>query len=110
MDTAVQSIGAAQASLEVARVAIEQAAPMLLYRAFRDSGRGKAADVLAVVLASTALSAADRRRRLAFGLLRSLAITAILGAVYYLVPLDRLAFVPDIGRWWGIHGRGGHGR
>ena len=41
-----------------------------------------------------ALSAAERRRRLTFGLLRSLAIAAALVAMYYLVPLDRLASVP----------------
>jgi voltage-gated potassium channel len=41
-----------------------------------------------------ALSAAERRRRLAIGLLRALAITVILGAGYYLLPLDRLSSVP----------------
>jgi voltage-gated potassium channel len=41
-----------------------------------------------------ALSAAERRRRLAAGLLRALAITVVLGAGYYLVPLDRLTSVP----------------
>ena len=40
------------------------------------------------------LSAAERRRRLAVGLLRALAITVILGAGYYLAPLDRLSSVP----------------
>ena len=41
-----------------------------------------------------ALSAAERRRRLTIGLLRSLAITAALVAVYFLVPIHRLASVP----------------
>jgi voltage-gated potassium channel len=41
-----------------------------------------------------ALSAAERRRRLAIGLLRALAITVVLGAAYYLLPLDRLSSVP----------------
>jgi voltage-gated potassium channel len=41
-----------------------------------------------------ALSAAERRRRLAIGLLRALAITVVLGAGYYLLPLDRLSSVP----------------
>jgi voltage-gated potassium channel len=41
-----------------------------------------------------ALSAAQRRRRLTVGLLRALAITVILGAGYYLLPLDRLSSVP----------------
>jgi voltage-gated potassium channel len=41
-----------------------------------------------------ALSAAQRRRRLTVGLLRALAITVILGAAYYLLPLDRLSSVP----------------
>jgi voltage-gated potassium channel len=40
------------------------------------------------------LSAAERRRRLAVGLLRALAITVILVAGYYLLPLDRLASGP----------------
>lgn len=41
-----------------------------------------------------ALSAVERRRRLAIGLLRALAITVVLGAGYYLIPLDRLSSVP----------------
>jgi voltage-gated potassium channel len=41
-----------------------------------------------------ALSAAERRRRLAVGLLRASAITVALGAAYYLLPLDRLSSVP----------------
>src|SRR5829696_4986596 len=41
-----------------------------------------------------ALSPAQRRRRLAAGLLRSLTITVILVAVYYVAPLDRLSDVP----------------
>jgi voltage-gated potassium channel len=41
-----------------------------------------------------ALSPAQRRRRLAVGLLRALAITVVLVAVYYVVPLDRLTDVP----------------
>ena len=41
-----------------------------------------------------ALSPAERRRRLTVGLLRSLAITVILVAAYYLLPLDRLSSVP----------------
>ena len=41
-----------------------------------------------------ALSTVERRRRLAVGLLRSLAITVILLAGYYLLPLDRLSSVP----------------
>ena len=41
-----------------------------------------------------ALSKAERRRRLAVGLLRSLAITVILVTGYYLLPLDRLSSVP----------------
>jgi hypothetical protein len=41
-----------------------------------------------------ALSAAERRRRLAVGLLRALAITVVLVAMYFLVPLDRLSSVP----------------
>ena len=39
-------------------------------------------------------SAAERRRRLAVGLLRALAITVILGAGYFLAPLYRLSSVP----------------
>jgi voltage-gated potassium channel len=41
-----------------------------------------------------ALPAAQRRRLLTAGLLRALAITVILGAGYYLLPLDRLSSVP----------------
>jgi voltage-gated potassium channel len=41
-----------------------------------------------------ALSAAERRRRLTIGLLRALAITVILLAGYYLLPLERLSAVP----------------
>ena len=41
-----------------------------------------------------ALSPAERRRRLTVGLLRALAITVILVAAYYLLPLDRLSSVP----------------
>ena len=41
-----------------------------------------------------ALSPAERRRRLTVGLLRSFAITVILVAGYYLLPLDRLSSVP----------------
>ena len=41
-----------------------------------------------------ALSAAQRRRLLTAGLLRALAITVILGAGYYLLPLHRLSSVP----------------
>ena len=40
------------------------------------------------------LSAAERRRRLAVGLLRALAITVVLLAGYYLLPLKRLSSVP----------------
>jgi voltage-gated potassium channel len=40
------------------------------------------------------LSAAERRRRLAVGLLRSLAITIVLGVGYYLLPFDRLSSGP----------------
>ena len=40
------------------------------------------------------LSAAERRRRLAVGLLRALAITVVLLAGYYLLPLERLSSVP----------------
>jgi voltage-gated potassium channel len=40
------------------------------------------------------LSAAERRRRLTIGLLRALAITVILLAGYYLLPLERLSSVP----------------
>ncbi len=40
------------------------------------------------------LSAAQRRRRLIGALLRSLAVTVLLVAIYYLAPLDRLANVP----------------
>ena len=40
------------------------------------------------------LSAAQRRRRLAVALLRSLAVTVLLVALYYLAPLDRLSKVP----------------
>ena len=53
-----------------------------------------------------ALSAAERRRRLTIGLLRSLAITVVLFAGYYLLPLERLSSVPmwltlaaDCWRW-----------
>ena len=41
-----------------------------------------------------ALSPAQRRRRLAVGLLRASAITVVLVAVYYVAPLDRLSDVP----------------
>ena len=41
-----------------------------------------------------ALSSAERRRRLAIGLLRSLAITVVLLAVYYLLPLEGLSSLP----------------
>ena len=41
-----------------------------------------------------ALSPSQRRRRLTVGLLRSFAITVILVAGYYLLPLDRLSSVP----------------
>ncbi len=41
-----------------------------------------------------ALSAAERRRRIALGLLRAAALTAVLVAVYYLAPLSRLSDVP----------------
>jgi voltage-gated potassium channel len=41
-----------------------------------------------------ALSAAQRRRRITVGLLRSLAITVVLVAAYYIAPLDRLSDVP----------------
>ena len=41
-----------------------------------------------------ALSPSQRRRRLTVGLMRALAITVILGAGYYLLPLDRLSSVP----------------
>jgi len=40
------------------------------------------------------LSAAERRRRLTIGLLRALAITVVLLAGYYLLPLERLSSVP----------------
>ena len=40
------------------------------------------------------LSAAQRRRRLTVGLLRALAITVVLLAGYYLLPLERLSSVP----------------
>ncbi len=41
-----------------------------------------------------ALSAAERRRRLTIGLLRSLAITVVLVAAYYLLPLEGLSSLP----------------
>ena len=41
-----------------------------------------------------ALSRAQRRRRLAAGLLRASAITVVLVAVYYVAPLDNLSGVP----------------
>ncbi len=41
-----------------------------------------------------ALSAKERRRRLTIGLLRSLAITVVLIAGYYLLPLERLSSFP----------------
>jgi voltage-gated potassium channel len=41
-----------------------------------------------------ALSKAERRRRLTIGLLRSLAITVVLVAGYYFLPLERLSSVP----------------
>ena len=41
-----------------------------------------------------ALSSAERRRRVAVGLLRSLAITVVLLAVYYLLPLEGLSSLP----------------
>ena len=41
-----------------------------------------------------ALSRAQRRRRLAAGLLRASAVTVVLVAVYYLAPLDNLSGVP----------------
>jgi hypothetical protein len=40
------------------------------------------------------LPAAERRRRIAFGLLRAFAVTAVLVAAYYLLPLNRLTDVP----------------
>ena len=40
------------------------------------------------------LSRAQRRRRLALAVLRTSAVTAVLLAAYYLLPLDRLAEVP----------------
>ena len=42
----------------------------------------------------TTLSAAQRRRRLIRGVLRSVAVTVLLVALYYVAPLDRLASVP----------------
>ena len=44
-----------------------------------------------------ALSATQRRRRLTIGLLRSLAITVVLLAGYYLLPLERLSSLPYCG-------------
>jgi len=44
--------------------------------------------------ANQALSRPERRRRLTLALLSSMAITAVLVAAYYLLPLDRLADVP----------------
>jgi hypothetical protein len=41
-----------------------------------------------------ALSKAERRRRLTIGLLRSLAITLVLLAGFYLLPLERLSSLP----------------
>ena len=41
-----------------------------------------------------ALSRAQRRRRLAAGLLRASAVTVVLVAVYYVAPLDNLSGVP----------------
>ena len=41
-----------------------------------------------------ALPAAERRRRIALGLLRAAVVAAVLIAVYYLAPLSRLADVP----------------
>jgi voltage-gated potassium channel len=41
-----------------------------------------------------ALSRAQRRRRLAAGLLRASAVTVVLVAVYYIAPLDNLSGVP----------------
>ena len=41
-----------------------------------------------------ALPAAERRRRIALGLLRAAVIAAVLIAVYYVAPLSRLADVP----------------
>jgi voltage-gated potassium channel len=41
-----------------------------------------------------ALPAAERRRRIALGLLRAAVVTAVLIAVYYVAPLSRLADVP----------------
>ena len=55
-----------------------------------------------------ALSPAERRRRLTVGLLRSFAITVILVAAYYLLPLDRLSSVPMgliLGAWTAGIGR-----
>jgi hypothetical protein len=42
------------------------------------------------------LSPAERRRLIAFGLSRALAVTIALIALYYLVPLERLANVPVV--------------
>jgi hypothetical protein len=42
------------------------------------------------------LSPAERRRLIAFGLSRALAVTIALIALYYLVPLERLANIPVV--------------
>ena len=46
------------------------------------------------VAAVPALTPAQRRRRIAVGLIRALAVTTVLVALYYLAPLDRIDRVP----------------
>lgn len=50
--------------------------------------------VLVTTAPPAALSPAERRRRIALGLMRALSVTAVLVAAYYLAPLARLSEVP----------------
>ncbi|WP_053207864.1 potassium channel family protein [Jiangella muralis] len=47
-----------------------------------------------ITAVSPAFTGAQRRRRLALALFRASAVTAVLVALYYLLPLDRLSDVP----------------